>query len=251
MHLALAACLVGLSLGGPIDARTAESVLDDALVKALEAGDLARVERLVTSGADVNARNGQGKTALIIAAKAGDAVLVRKLIAAGAEVNHTTDNGGTALMFAAIYGDVETVRALLASGADVNVVGGFDWTALMIASVKGHVDVVRMLIRAGADANLPDIYGWTPLMRAVYGNRTEVVQALLEWPALDLEYRNDQGATALHFAAARGDERMVRRLLDRGANPLSQDSEGRTPSERALASGHARVAEILDSSQVR
>ena len=243
--------MLSASLAAAQAAWPAGNPLDDALVQALDRGDLPRIERLVGGGADVNSRNGQGKTPLIVAAKAGDAALVRKLIAAGADVNQITDNGGTALMFAAIGGDLATVRALLASGAEVNVVGGFDWTALMVATVKGHVDVVRALIDAGADANLPDIYGWTPLMRAVYADRVEVVQALLEWPALDLEHHNDQGATALHFAAAGGDEVLVRRLLDRGANPMSQDREGRTPSQRALASGHANVAEILETYRTR
>ena len=84
-------------------------------------------------------------------------------------------------------------------------------------------------------------------MRAVYEEREEVVQAILEQPAIDLDRKNDQGATALHLAAVRGNERLARALLLAGASPLIRDREGRTAALLALAAGHEDVAELLES----
>ncbi len=223
----------------------AGSTANQEFISALERGDLDGAARLVAWGVNVDAQRADGKTLLILAAKASDVVLVRDLIAAGADVNATTHNGGTALMFAAIRGDIETQKALIDAGADVNAVGGFDWTAILVASVKGHVPAVRQLLVSGADPNLRDIYGWTPLMRAVYEEREKVVQALLEQPDVDLNVSNDQGATALHLAAVKGNEALIRSLLLAGADPSMGDRKGRTPENLAVAAGHEKVAKLL------
>jgi ankyrin repeat protein len=223
----------------------AGQIANEEYLSALERGDLDTAARLVTAGVDIDAHRTDGKTLLILAAKESDVILVRKLIAAGANVDATTNNGGTALMFAAIRGDIETQTALIDAGADVNAVGGFDWTALMVATVKGHSDVVRQLLASGADPNLRDIYGWTPLMRAVYEDRERVVQALLEQPDIQLDARNDQGATALYLAAVQGNEPATRALLLAGADPRIGDRDGRAPENVAVAAGHESIARLL------
>jgi ankyrin repeat protein len=243
-HLIVAIVLalgMGASHGG--------STANEALVEALEREDLGAAERLIGRGADIDTTRGDGKTLLILAAKKSRPGLVRALIGAGAHVDLATNNGGTALMFAAIGGDIDSVQALVDAGADVNAIGGFDWTALMVATVKGHDAIIRLLIGAGADANLADIYDWTPLMRAADVGRRSAVQALLEWPRVDVEARNDQGATALHRAAAEGNLEIVRLLLDFGVDPMPRDLAGRTPLSLAHAGGHQRVAELLEVSK--
>ena len=46
----------------------------------------------------------------------------------------------------------------------------------------------------------------------------------------DLNARDNEGNTALHRAAAQsGSDRVVKVLLDRGADPLTESSDGRTP----------------------
>jgi len=201
--------------------------VDEAFGAALVRGAVADAVGLLAAGADPNIRLGHGKTALMAAAKAGAVELASGLIQRGADVNATNDNGGTALMFAAIPGHVETMTLLVDHGADVNAFAHFHWTALMVAASKGHGEGVRLLLRSGADPNVQDTYGWTPLMRAVYGNKHDAVAALLEDERLDLEVRDERGATALHVAVERGRPAPVARLLARGADPRSIDDAGR------------------------
>ena len=48
-------------------------------------------------------------------------------------------------------------------------------------------------------------------------------------------------------AAEKGDERVVKLLLENGARPDFKDKRGRTPLSRARYAGKAAVVELLDS----
>jgi len=78
---------------------------------------------------------------------------------AGADVNARDDDGKTALMFASGRGNVEVVQALLAAGADVNTQNQMRMTALMVAAGGGHMRIVRDLLEADADVLLRDVTG--------------------------------------------------------------------------------------------
>ena len=225
----------------------AAAEIDDAFGAALQRGDVADAVGLLQAGADPNVRLGHGKTALMAAARAGAAELAGGLVERGADVNARNDNGGTALMFAAIPGDLETIALLIDRGADVNAVGHFDWTALMVAATKGHGDAVRLLLRNGADPNVQDTYGWTPLMRAVYGNKHAAAVALLDDERLNLEARDERGATALHVAVERGRTALVAHLLARGADPRSIDDAGRGLRHKASVQGYHEIAAMLEA----
>ena len=72
-----------------------------------------------------------------------------------------------------------------------------------------------------------------------------VVQVLLEQPDIALNVSNDQGATALHLAAVKGNESLTRSLLLAGADPSVGDHKGRTAENLAAATGHENVAKLL------
>lgn len=220
--------------------------VDEAFAAALERRDVEVALELLDEGADPNTRLSHGKTALMAAAKEGALSLARRLVYNGADVNARNDNGGTALMFAAIPGHLETVGLLIDQGADVNAIGHFNWTALMVAASKGHGDCVRLLLQRGADPNVQDTYGWTPLMRAVYGNKRRAVTALLEHAHLDLEVRDERGATALHVAVERRRSPLVAQLLASGADPASIDDAGRNLLHKASVQGYDEIASMLE-----
>ena len=241
----LALALLVLAAGNV--ARTAGAG-DDAFVRAIDEQDLSALElRLAEGVAEVDLRAKGGKTALMIAARHGRADLVQRLLRGGADVNIRSDKGGTALMFAALGTSVQTLEVLLLAGAEVNAVGGFDWTALMIASVKGDASAVERLLEHGAEVNSPDIYGWTPLMRAAFERRPRVVSALLGAPDLDVNARNEVGATAMHLAAFSGSADIVEALMSHGSATNAVDDEGRTPAQAAMQGGHHGLAALLAS----
>jgi len=109
----------------------------DDLIDAAFKGDLARVNALLDTKLDLNARKGNqpnGATALMGASQNGHLEVVRALLDAKVDVNAKLDNGFTALILASQYDHAEVVRELLNAKADVNARGPRGTEALIWAS---------------------------------------------------------------------------------------------------------------------
>src|SRR5437879_4201912 len=117
-------------------------------MRAARLEDSAALSALVGAGANVNAKDSEGRTALLAAVEARNIRAVKVLIAAGAEVNAANNKGWTALMAAETP---EIVRALLAAGANVNATNQEDETALMVAALFDTPDVVKVLLTSYPD----------------------------------------------------------------------------------------------------
>lgn len=191
------------------------------------------------------APSSSGKTELMQAAADGDQSRAIALLDAGARVDERNANGGTALMYAVSAGQPELIRLLLERGADPNAKARIGWTPMLVAAAKGRDEAVRLLLEAGADPMTPDAYGWTPLMRAVSGGYIDAVDALLACGRIDLQAREESGATALHIAAGRGYADIIKRLLEAGAEVRAADGQGRTPADVARLLGHHEAEALL------
>lgn len=77
-----------------------------------------------------------------------DAVL--RHLAAGADVNARDWNGRTPLMMTAFGADVEMLKLLAGKGADLNAQNASGWTALHYAAAAGRAENARVLVEAGA-----------------------------------------------------------------------------------------------------
>jgi len=71
--------------------------LDDGLHQAVKEGNLSKVRSLLAGGANVNARNKDGRTALILATMQGQADIVQALLNGGADPNAKDKMGNTAM----------------------------------------------------------------------------------------------------------------------------------------------------------
>jgi ankyrin repeat protein len=185
-------------------------------------------------------------------AKAMD--VVNRLLAMGVDPNHELTRmrpngngrgrfadymmrGGTGpLMLAAMMYDDEAIKALLAHGADVDAPNVFDITPLMAAAGMsgssrggvgsaiiggaGHqqVDVqgralktIDLLLDAGAKINTP-----------VTDSHTHTAKLVAY-----VQGRDHEGQTALFAAAESGADKVVKHLIDRGADPAVHDAAGK------------------------
>lgn len=142
--------------------------------------------------------------------------------------------------------DARTLRKMLAAGIDpnaVNPVGGEP--ALVLALREGSMNVVDVLLaQPGLNLEAPAINGNTGLMMAAYQHNGPAVTALLARGAAVTQ----PGWTALHYAAAAGDDAIARQLLDHGAaiDAPSPPASGKfTPLMTAAREGHDRTVQLL------
>jgi ankyrin repeat protein len=159
--------------------------LDQRLVLAAKANDVALVAQLIREGGNVNAKDTIQDSAFLYAGAEGFNEILRLTLSHGADVRSTNRFGGTALIPASEHGHVETVRILIAAGVPVNHVNKLGWTAMQEAVLLNNggprqQDVVRQLLDAGADPNIRDPQGRTALENAERLGFAEIARLIRE-----------------------------------------------------------------------
>ena len=234
-----------------------------ALVFAATENHADAVQALVELGADVNARSKRLEFPEFVFQTAGMIYAVQPV------------GDWTPLMYAARDGAIDAVRALADAGADLNLTDPVGTTALTLAILNGHFDTAVALLEKGADPNVADKNGMSPLYAAVdmhtiqtvFGrplplledetDPVEMVQALLaheadpdlqlERPIIGRHTRNTgdpslgDGTTALARAAKSGDTKLMKVLLEGGANPHLAQANLTSVAMIAAGGGGQRV----------
>jgi uncharacterized protein len=139
---------------------------------------------------------------VIDAVLAHDLERVRAALDAGADVDAVDGDGRTALHHAAIDGGADVAELLLDRGADPNAMDGQQWTPLHFAAREHHVALAEMLLRRGASIDAVDSFGNTPLFRATFDSRGrgEMIATLLRAGA-DPSHANKRGVSPAKLAA--------------------------------------------------
>lgn len=174
---------------------------------------------------------------LLEAAKAGDVKLIEKLLKSGANLNATFASGSI-IHYAAYFGQVQSIIALVAAKADVNMKSGIKNTPLHEAARASCIDVkaieaVKLLIDLKADVNALNESGgspldfsyensntlqlliahnasidclrvdkWSPLLGAANWGKSESAKVLLD-NDIDYNFNNEHNKTALRLVKER------------------------------------------------
>ena len=238
------------------------------LLKAVQAGNLEEVNRLLDQGADPNEAGGEGVTPLILAAVGGHAGIAAVLLDRGAEIDRPDEESYTALLHAIGLRNDQVTDLLLDRKADPSV---GNWLAFYRAVESGRIPLVQRLLNLGADPNLQEDDELTPLLVAVGRGDLPMVKVLLAAGA-DPQKTAEQGLTVLDLAiqcrhreivalfekrvaaSARSllaavksrDTRMVEKLVRQGVPVNIREAEyGYTPLSWAAECGSASMARLL------
>jgi hypothetical protein len=200
----------------------AEAAAYPGLHRAAHQGDVAKIQRLVGSGAALNATDGHGRTPLQVAAFARQREAIRLLAKAGAGLNPLENDRYDAVTIASVADDEETLKVLLQLGASAKqVTSRYDGTALIAAAHLGHDGVVRQLIAAGAPLDHVNNLHWTAVIEAIVlgdgGVRHQATLKALIDAGANLQLADRSGQTPLALAKARGYTAMVAMLEKAGA----------------------------------
>jgi ankyrin repeat protein len=195
-----------------------EKVADDALLRAASVGDADGVAVALRAGADLEARDTRGRTPLLIAAAEDHVEVARLLVNLGADPDALDDRHDTPWLVTGVTGSVAMLETLMPARPDLTIRNRYGGVSVIPASERGHVDYVRRVVQTGIDVNHVNDLGWTALLEAVIlGDGAEPYQ------------------------------RIVRILLDAGADRAIADRDGVTALEHAERMGFSELARILRS----
>jgi ankyrin repeat protein len=126
-----------------------------------------------------------------------------------------------------------------AQGADFS---GFNDIAT--AAARGKTDDVIRMLQSGRKPDLPDDNGETALHYAAQLGDQRMVEALLYYKA-PIDPRDQFGNTPLHWAAQRGSTAVIQLLIDAKAAIDPQNRQGVTPLMMAAKAGNAPAVRLL------
>jgi ankyrin repeat protein len=166
------------------------------------------------------------------------------------DVDARDGDGRTAITAAAMREDVEAVRELIDAGADVDLQDDDRRNPLLLCGENGNVALLREVLRGDPDLGATNRYGGVALIPACERGHEEMVRALLE-TEIDVDHVNDLGWTALLETVLLGDgdaahQRILRMLIDAGADRSITDRDGVTALEHARERGYAEMVAMLE-----
>ena len=221
LALAGALCMAPVA-SAQVGPTPAEAAAFQGLHAAAQKGDVAQIEKLAASKADVNARSSHGRTPAHVATFARQREALRALAKAGANLNLLENDRYDGVTIASVADDEETLRVLLELGASAKLTTSrYDGTALIAAAHLGHDGVVRQLIKAGAPLDHVNNLHWTAVIESIVlgdgGKRHQsTLKALIDAGA-NLQLKDRTGATPLQLARSRNYGEMVKMLEAAGA----------------------------------
>ena len=211
-----------------------------ALIDAISSGHNEMVQHLLQMRADREARCIEEITPLMHAVRRRDKRIVNVLLSFPADVN-ATSSGWTALHAAADMGDCEMVSLLLQNDAHIEARSPrtFQKRPFNVANGSPTLSKVSTVQVGDVDA------GWTALLRAADRGDEAMVKLLLERGA-EVNAKNSIQLTPLMCASEAKHESVVKLLLEWHADVRATNKHGWTALHRAqITKGGVKVAELL------
>ncbi len=240
------------------------------------------IDVLVKSGAVIDSRDDLGWTPFVFATRKAKLKAMLQLLALGANVNAKDADGKTALQHAARIGAGPTViQTLIQKAADLTIKDAEKNSILHLAcradkdlAVKylletGKLDVsdreelgrsplhfakdkriIAALLNHGAELIAKDNDDWTPLHLACRDCNERMVNNLLDSAKENqissvVNAKGKNGETAFHIAAAKNQKKIASKLLEKGVSINAVDDNGQTPLHWACSKSQNEMAMFL------
>ena len=122
---------------------------------------------------------------------------------------------------------------------------GDNQTALHLASFRGNIKIIKLLIANYAEINVLTAKGYNMIHKAAMGNKPSAIIYFNKKYNMNLEDTDENQMNALHLATRNCMENSVIFLLNLGINVNLKDKEGNTALHYAVRKGQIRIIKKL------
>jgi ankyrin repeat protein len=226
IYLSIALMVVGIIIISLNAYGGTQEDLNEALLKAVNAKNISRVEVLLSKGADINTiyKEDPTYTPLGIACRIGDIKMVDFLISKGANP-HGHDLPPNAPMYHAIHKNHPVIVSKL---LDLGISSNYAWpnrdggTLLTNAISWGHMEVVKLLVTRGADVNFCGNGPYSPLYRSIIHDRFSIFKFLSDHGAF-LNEQDRNTLAEIKWGKSKQDKKYVQILKGEGRGKRDEE----------------------------
>jgi ankyrin repeat protein len=199
------------------------------------------VHLLLRFGADPNFEELDSFTALLFAAHQGHVAIARMLLERGANVYHRSNTGLNALKLASSHAEMQRELVAWIDGLETYSVGGPFLDLVSLGDLNAVEDMIRRRGRFIITGEV-NAQGWNSVIVAASRGDDVLLKYLLEKGLANPNWRENDGWTALLFAVSSKSANCVQLLLDYGAEIGDKDDFERAVE---LAEEHGEIISLL------
>ena len=183
----------------------------------------------------MNGRDADTATPLHWAVYNGHLEIAKLLVASGASLTARTKDGQTPLHWAAISGKMLCLHYLVKCGSDLRAADTCGYNIVHLGAQNNKPFVVFYGINSGIPIDTTGT-GHFPCLSSS-SSSPSLLMPVFHHPPLQ-HFTDNDGHTALHWAAYKGEAMLALYLVKHGATVDQPDRQGRTPLHWAALRGH-------------
>ena len=193
------------------------------LIKAIEASDMASIQRYIAQGQYLEQGTNNDSTPIFAAIQYNNMEVLDALIKAGVNLEHQNNSEQTPLYFAVIAGNEAAIKRLIEAGADMHYFNNSEYYTPFTRSILNGAkeSLLKVFLDHGANANHPYPKADHPLTIALNMCRPKTFKLLLDYGADPniRALRDDRNWPKIDDSCSRKDRDALSALLKRSGKP--------------------------------
>ena len=220
---------------------------NDCLHIAALNGHLKLCEKLVAEHKfDVNVVDNLGWTALHHSARNGSYELIEFFIKMGADIHLKTNDGQNCFHIAARFEHLNLCKTLIdIHNFDVDMTNSMGWTVLHFSAQSGSHDLIDFFVKKGVNVLLETRAGNNSLHIAASNGHLSLCETLITKYKLDVKMTDNDGWTALSFAAENGSYELIEFFVEKKIDIYQKTNDGKNCLHIAASKGHFNLCKTL------
>ena len=220
---------------------------NDCLHIAALNGHLKLCEKLVAEHKfDVNMVDNLGWTALHHSARNGSYELIEFFIKMGADIHLKTNDGQNCFHIAARFEHLNLCKTLIdIHNFDVDMTNSMGWTVLHFSAQSGSHDLIDFFVKKGVNVLLETRAGNNSLHIAASNGHLSLCETLITKYKLDVKMTDNDGWTALSFAAENGSYEVIEFFVEKKIDIYQKTNDGKNCLHIAASKGHFNLCKTL------